>query len=484
MLLSERSYLDILLSFDAYGHLNTSLYDKRDNFSFHITNFLFMSSNILYSPAHGVFVSKLIWFARACSKYEDSLIRARRLARVCYVNPQAFKSKKLTLEGNSKRNQFRPLRRDGIIQRDPHGLQDDIPSEATIQKLLRRTDNLENFKEKMAKINRIITRAQNKKRKRQRKRNKGKYRKRNRRNRRVKNKLRKNTGNERTSQSPSFNMKSKSGKKLKGGFIINGDTVTDLSTVPYQVGIWLKMDGKLKHHCGGTILNKYLILTAAHCFQKSHFARDYIIRVGDLNIGKEERNEQSFEVWLTFIHPSFKVNRIGGFDYDVAIVLVKPNTRGYIRYKRDVRPAYLPDRDLRIFPRKHCYASGWGRTTTDLSGPFSDSLQIARTDILDRNDQRRCNESYKGMLTQNMLCAGYLDATPIDACVGDSGGPLVCNIQSKFYLKARSLSDKRLSQGYVCDRLTSSLRKFYGRYEELVIHYDVPLSRKVDDILS
>ncbi|KAK3092305.1 hypothetical protein FSP39_001069, partial [Pinctada imbricata] len=46
------------------------------------------------------------------------------------------------------------------------------------------------------------------------------------------------------------------------------------------------------------------------------------------------------------------------------------------------------------------------------------------------------------------------------------------------------LSDKLLSQGYVCDRLTSSLRKFYGRYGELVIHYDVPLSRMVDDILS
>ncbi|KAK3096924.1 hypothetical protein FSP39_004807 [Pinctada imbricata] len=53
-----------------------------------------------------------------------------------------------------------------------------------------------------------------------------------------------------------------------------------------------------------------------------------------------------------------------------------------------------------------------------------------------------------------------------------------------FVLRARRLSDKLLSQGYVCDRPTSSLRKFYGRYGELVIHYDVPLSRMVDDILS
>ncbi|KAK3089073.1 hypothetical protein FSP39_000571 [Pinctada imbricata] len=53
-----------------------------------------------------------------------------------------------------------------------------------------------------------------------------------------------------------------------------------------------------------------------------------------------------------------------------------------------------------------------------------------------------------------------------------------------FVLRARRLSDKLLSQGYVCDRLTSSLRTFYGRYGELVVHYDAPLSRMVDDILS
>ncbi|KAK3088244.1 hypothetical protein FSP39_016548 [Pinctada imbricata] len=76
------SYLDILLSFDANGHLNTSLYDKRDNFSFHMTSFPFMRSSIPSSPAYCVFVYQLIRYARACSKYKDFIIRARRLARM------------------------------------------------------------------------------------------------------------------------------------------------------------------------------------------------------------------------------------------------------------------------------------------------------------------------------------------------------------------------------------------------------------------
>ena len=44
------SYLDLLLSIGRDGQLHTSLYHKRDDFNFHITNFLFLSSNIPSSP--------------------------------------------------------------------------------------------------------------------------------------------------------------------------------------------------------------------------------------------------------------------------------------------------------------------------------------------------------------------------------------------------------------------------------------------------
>ena len=54
------SYLDLLLSIGSDGQLHTSIYDKRDDFNFHITNFAFLSSNILSSPAYGVFFSHLI----------------------------------------------------------------------------------------------------------------------------------------------------------------------------------------------------------------------------------------------------------------------------------------------------------------------------------------------------------------------------------------------------------------------------------------
>ena len=77
---SSASYLDLLLSIESDGQLHTSLYDKRDDFNFHITNFLFLSSNFPSSPAYGVFISQLIRYARAWSSYECFILRAARLS--------------------------------------------------------------------------------------------------------------------------------------------------------------------------------------------------------------------------------------------------------------------------------------------------------------------------------------------------------------------------------------------------------------------
>ena len=77
---SSAAYLDLLLSIGRDGQLRTSIYDKRVDFNFHITNFPFLSCNIPASPAYGVFISQLIRFARACSSYECFIPRATRLS--------------------------------------------------------------------------------------------------------------------------------------------------------------------------------------------------------------------------------------------------------------------------------------------------------------------------------------------------------------------------------------------------------------------
>ena len=72
--------LNTFLSTERDCQLRSSLYDKRDDFNFHITNFPFLCSNIPSSPAYVVFISQLIRYTGACSSHECFILRAARLS--------------------------------------------------------------------------------------------------------------------------------------------------------------------------------------------------------------------------------------------------------------------------------------------------------------------------------------------------------------------------------------------------------------------
>ena len=77
---TSASYLNLLLSIGRDGQLRTSLYDKRDDFNFHITNIPFLSSNIPSSPPYGVFFSQIIRYTRAWSSNGCFILRAATLS--------------------------------------------------------------------------------------------------------------------------------------------------------------------------------------------------------------------------------------------------------------------------------------------------------------------------------------------------------------------------------------------------------------------
>ena len=54
------SYLDLTFTIEKDGKLSAKLYDKRDDFNFHIVNFPFLSSNIPSGPSYGVYIWQLI----------------------------------------------------------------------------------------------------------------------------------------------------------------------------------------------------------------------------------------------------------------------------------------------------------------------------------------------------------------------------------------------------------------------------------------
>ena len=63
-------------------------------FGFHGVNFPFMSSNIWFVPAHGVYVSHLFCYAHCCSNYSDFSSRHRAL--VTRLLTQGYKTDRLS----------------------------------------------------------------------------------------------------------------------------------------------------------------------------------------------------------------------------------------------------------------------------------------------------------------------------------------------------------------------------------------------------
>lgn len=177
------------------------------------------------------------------------------------------------------------------------------------------------------------------------------------------------------------------------------------------------------HHCGGTIIGEYWIVSAAHCFRDASKGQ-IIVRTGDLNSGFRDKYEQEFDVDNIIIHEQYSSY---GYDYDIALLKLRPIYGRGIVFNDYVQPACLPNDTTPYQPGQQCLISGWGEYEDDSQ---SIHLKAARVPIV---DHRTCNRLYKQTITSNMVCAGYL-AGGTDTCAGDSGGPLVCKIQDKYTL--------------------------------------------------
>ena len=73
---AETSFLNLHLSISD-GFVKTKIYDKRDNFDFDIVNFPFLDGDVPLSASYGVYVSRLIRFARVSSHVGDFNTRNR-----------------------------------------------------------------------------------------------------------------------------------------------------------------------------------------------------------------------------------------------------------------------------------------------------------------------------------------------------------------------------------------------------------------------
>ncbi|XP_055335737.1 chymotrypsin-like protease CTRL-1 [Paramacrobiotus metropolitanus] len=193
--------------------------------------------------------------------------------------------------------------------------------------------------------------------------------------------------------------------------------------------------------CGGSIVGRRTIITAAHClvneitvsqFDQSNY--DIIVAIGVISRNRANSSlplypdfvsncAQTVDVLLAIPHPSFTQ---ATNDNDIAVlVLAQPidfRSQSACACRLCLNDVLVPQ------PGDTCATSGFGRTSASSAGlaviPLYYVAQPVRDPAIERCFLARDPATGAITNTSTTICAGGVVGQ--DACIGDSGGPLFC----------------------------------------------------------
>ncbi|CAG0892631.1 unnamed protein product [Cyprideis torosa] len=197
---------------------------------------------------------------------------------------------------------------------------------------------------------------------------------------------------------------------------IVGGEEAGVGAFPYLVSITARsLLGRRRHICGGSLISKDLVLTAAHCIDGKNKKGRFEVVVGEHDLEKDEPWSEIKEVKEIIVHPDYNKDT---FQHDIGLLRLKTAVDfGQNRTEIGVACLCKPGNVT-----GDVITAGWGRLEEGGSSP--NVVQSVSIPIVDREV---CNEllkeedeNYKVYETQ--ICAGEEGR---DSCQGDSGGPLI-----------------------------------------------------------
>nr|XP_012218285.1 PREDICTED: serine proteinase stubble [Linepithema humile] len=222
-------------------------------------------------------------------------------------------------------------------------------------------------------------------------------------------------------------------KQIAQRRIVGGDDA-GFGSFPWQAYIRIGSS-----RCGGTLVNRFHVVTAGHCVAKAT-ARQVQVTLGDymVNSASESLPAYTFGVREIRVHPYFKFTPQAD-RFDVAVLrLDRP-----VHYMPHIAPICLPEKN-EDFLGQYGWAAGWGALQAG-SRLRPKTLQAVDVPVI---DNRLCERWHRSnginvVIYDEMMCAGYRSGGK-DSCQGDSGGPLMLEKTGRWYLIGI------VSAGYSC----------------------------------